>query len=100
MPPQNILNAPTRLMKSIGYGKDYQYDHDAQDDFSGDNYWPEEMQPQSFYAPTERGFEARIAERMAYWERLRAERRPKLRPASSATPTPTGQGHRVPVPRA
>ncbi|APL94298.1 replication-associated recombination protein A [Sphingobium indicum] len=77
MPPQNILNAPTRLMKSIGYGKDYQYDHDAQDDFSGDNYWPEEMQPQSFYAPTERGFEARIAERMAYWERLRAERRPK-----------------------
>ena len=75
MPPQNILNAPTKLMKTIGYGQGYHYDHDAADGFSGDNYWPEEMQPQSFYAPTERGFEARIAERLAYWDRLRAERR-------------------------
>lgn len=77
MPPQNILNAPTKLMKNIGYGKGYQYDHDAADGFSGDNYWPEEMQPQRFYAPSERGFEARIAERLAYWDRLRAERRGK-----------------------
>ncbi|WP_022683247.1 replication-associated recombination protein A [Sphingobium bisphenolivorans] len=75
MPPQNILNAPTRLMKNIGYGKGYQYDHDAAEGFSGDNYWPEEMTPQTFYAPTDRGFESRVAERMAYWERLRAERR-------------------------
>jgi len=75
MPPQNILNAPTKLMKTVGYGKGYHYDHDAADGFSGDNYWPEEMQPQSFYIPTERGFEARIAERLAYWDRLRAERR-------------------------
>ncbi|WP_176590915.1 replication-associated recombination protein A [Sphingobium sp. EM0848] len=75
MPPQNILNAPTKLMKTIGYGKGYHYDHDAADGFSGDNYWPEEMQPQTFYAPTERGFEARIAERIAYWNRLRTERR-------------------------
>ncbi|UZW53616.1 replication-associated recombination protein A [Sphingobium sp. JS3065] len=74
MPPQNILNAPTKLMKNIGYGKGYQYDHDAVDGFSGDDYWPDEMQPQTFYAPTERGFEARIAERLAYWDRLRAER--------------------------
>lgn len=75
MPPQNILNAPTKLMKTIGYGKGYQYDHDAADGFSGDNYWPEEIQPQTFYAPTDRGFEARIAERIAHWNRLRSERR-------------------------
>jgi putative ATPase len=74
MPPKNILNAPTRLMKNIGYGKGYQYDHDAESGFSGDNYWPEEMDPQTFYSPTNRGFEARVAERIAYWNRLRAER--------------------------
>src|SRR5687767_6657103 len=55
MPPQNILNAPTKLMKQIGYGKGYTYDHDAEGGFSGDNYWPEEMAPQTFYAPTDRG---------------------------------------------
>jgi putative ATPase len=75
MPPQNILNAPTKLMKDIGYGKNYQYDHDAEDGFSGDDYWPEDMQPQTFYAPKDRGFEARIAERLAHWDRLRAQRR-------------------------
>ena len=74
MPPKNILNAPTRLMKTIGYGKGYQYDHNSAEGFSGDNYWPEEMEPQTFFAPTDRGFEARIAERMAYWDKLRAER--------------------------
>src|SRR6185436_7919694 len=65
MPPKNILNAPTKLMKQIGYGKDYQYDHDAEGGFSGDNYWPEEMKPETFYTPTDRGFEKRVAERMA-----------------------------------
>ena len=74
MPPKNILNAPTRLMKTIGYGKGYQYDHNSAEGFSGDNYWPEEMEPQAFFAPTDRGFEARIAERMAFWDKLRAER--------------------------
>ena len=74
-PPKNILNAPTRLMKDIGYGKDYAYDHDAEDGFSGDNYWPDEMAPQTFYAPSPRGFEVKIAERLAYWDRLREERR-------------------------
>src|SRR5688572_10836938 len=64
MPPRNILNAPTKLMKQIGYGKNYRYDHDAPEGFSGDNYWPEEMQPQAFYEPTDRGLEKRIAERM------------------------------------
>ncbi len=75
MPPKNILNAPTKLMKDVGYGKGYGYDHDAPDAFSGDNYWPEEMNPQAFYVPTPRGFEARIAERLAHWDRLRKERR-------------------------
>jgi len=75
MPPANILNAPTKLMKEIGYGKGYTYDHDTQDGFSGDNYLPEEMQPQTFYTPVDRGFERRIAERIAYWEGLRRERR-------------------------
>ena len=49
MPPKNILNAPTKLMKQVGYGKGYHYDHDAEGGFSGDNYWPEEMEPQTFY---------------------------------------------------
>ena len=74
MPPQNILNAPTKLMKDIGYGKGYAYDHDAADGFSGANYWPEEMEPQRFYQPVERGYEARIAERMRVWEDLRKNR--------------------------
>ncbi|HEV2746230.1 MAG TPA: replication-associated recombination protein A [Allosphingosinicella sp.] len=75
MPPKNILNAPTRLMKQVGYGKGYHYDHDEAEGFSGDDYWPEEMEPQTFYEPTDRGFEKRIAERMAWWEERRAELR-------------------------
>ncbi len=71
MPPQNILNAPTKLMKDIGYGKGYSYDHESEHGFSGDNYWPQEMEPQTYYAPVERGFERKIAERIAYWEKLR-----------------------------
>jgi putative ATPase len=74
MPPKNILNAPTRLMKQIGYGKGYQYDHDAEGGFSGDDYWPEEMAAQTFYTPTDRGFEKRVAERMAWWEEQRAKK--------------------------
>jgi putative ATPase len=75
MPPANILNAPTRLMKEIGYGKGYAYDHDREDGFSGANYWPEEMSAQSFYRPVERGHEKRIAERMAWWDEMRQARR-------------------------
>ena len=75
MPPKNILNAPTKLMKQIGYGKGYSYDHDAPEGFSGDNYWPEEMAPQTFYKPTDRGFEKRLAERLEYWAKLRTEPR-------------------------
>ncbi len=74
MPPMNIVNAPTKLMKNLGYGKDYAYDHDTDEGFSGANYWPDEMTPATFYAPVERGFEAKIAERIAYWNKLRSER--------------------------
>ncbi|VAW04834.1 Replication-associated recombination protein RarA [hydrothermal vent metagenome] len=74
MPPQNILNAPTKLMKDIGYGDGYSYDHEDADGFSGDNYWPEEMEPQRFYDPVDRGFEHKIRERLEYWEKLRREK--------------------------
>jgi putative ATPase len=73
MPPQTILNAPTKLMKDIGYGKGYAYDHDSEDAFSGSDYWPEEMDPQSFYEPSDRGFEARIRERLEFWKKRREE---------------------------
>jgi len=73
MPPMHILNAPTNLMKSVGYGKGYAYDHDADDGFAGQDYWPEEMEPQAFYEPTDRGFEARVRERLEYWEERRKE---------------------------
>jgi putative ATPase len=74
MPPQNILNAPTKLMKDIGYGKGYAYDHDAEEGFSGANYWPEEMERQTNYDPAERGFEREIRKRIDYWNKLHAER--------------------------
>ena len=74
MPPQNILNAPTNLMKDIGYGKGYSYDHETDDGFSGDNYWPDDMQPEQYYQPVDRGFEHKIRERLNYWEKLRAEK--------------------------
>lgn len=75
MPPSSILNAPTRLMKDIGYGRGYAYDHDRDGAFSGADYWPEEMDPQTYYAPSDRGFEARVRERLAHW----AERRAAIR---------------------
>jgi putative ATPase len=71
MPPMHILNAPTKLMKNVGYGKGYAYDHDADEGFSGQNYWPEEMEAQTFYEPTDRGFEARVKERLDYWNERR-----------------------------
>jgi putative ATPase len=68
MPPMNILGAPTKLMKELGYGKGYDYDHDAEGGFSGANYWPDDLPPQSFYRPTDRGFEKRLQERLSWWE--------------------------------
>ena len=73
MPPMHILNAPTRLMKNVGYGKGYAYDHDADEAFSGQDYWPEGMDAQIFYDPTDRGFEAKVRERIEYWNARRKE---------------------------
>ena len=73
MPPQNILNAPTKLMKNLGYGEGYTYDHDTDEGFSGDNYFPEGMGRPDFYRPVQRGFEREIAKRLAYWAKLREE---------------------------
>ena len=75
-PPKHILGAPTKLMRDLGYGKGYAYDHDAPDAFSGANYWPDEMAPQVFYEPTDRGFEARLGERMRHWAAMLEERKP------------------------
>jgi len=58
-------------MKTVGYGKGYAYDHDADEGFSGQDYWPEEMEAQAFYEPSDRGFEAKVRERLAYWEERR-----------------------------
>ena len=74
-PPSNILNAPTKLMKDIGYGKDYAYDHDAPDGFSGADYWPEGLPAQTFYRPVERGFEREVIRRLEWWDKRRTERR-------------------------
>ena len=76
MPPMHILNAPTKLMKNVGYGKGYAYDHDADEGFSGQDYWPEEMDRKTFYEPTDRGFEARVKERLDYWDQRRKELQP------------------------
>ncbi|WP_429226715.1 replication-associated recombination protein A [Inquilinus ginsengisoli] len=74
MPPMHILNAPTRLMKEIGYGKGYAYDHDTDEGFSGQNYFPPDMDRQEFYRPVERGFEREIRKRLDYWGKLRGQR--------------------------
>jgi putative ATPase len=73
-PPMHILNAPTRLMKDLGYGKGYEYDHDAAEGFSGQNYFPPGMNRRSLYEPVDRGFEREIRKRLEYWDRLRRER--------------------------
>jgi putative ATPase len=76
LPPKHILNAPTRLMKAEGYGRGYQYDHDAEEAFSGQDYFPEAIGRQTFYDPPERGFEREIRRRLEYWAKLRKEKRP------------------------
>ena len=73
-PPKHILNAPTRLMAEEGYGRDYAYDHSAPDAFSGQDYFPDDMQRQQFYAPPGRGFEAELKKRLEHWAKLRRER--------------------------
>jgi putative ATPase len=73
-PPAHILNAPTKLMKSLGYGSNYAYDHDQDEAFSGQNYFPDGMARPEFYQPRDRGFERELAKRLAHWASLRAER--------------------------
>ena len=73
-PPKHILNAPTKMMKDQGYGAGYAYDHDAEDGFSGQNYFPEGMDRSSLYAPVERGFERELKKRLDYFAKLRAKR--------------------------
>ncbi|KYO50616.1 replication-associated recombination protein A [Tistrella mobilis] len=82
MPPMHILNAPTKLMKQLGYGHGYDYDHDAPDAFSGRDYWPEGMGARVIYEPRPRGFERDIARRLEYWSKLRAERQAEMRAAA------------------
>src|SRR5580698_6118901 len=74
MPPAHILNAPTKLMQELGYGAGYAYDHEAEDAFSGQNYFPDGMARAEFYQPRDRGFEREIGKRLAYWAKLREER--------------------------
>ena len=74
VPPKHILNAPTNLMKSEGYGRGYSYDHDTEEAFSGQNYFPDALPRQQFYNPPERGFEREIKKRLDYWAKLRKEK--------------------------
>jgi putative ATPase len=96
-PPAHILNAPTRLMQELGYGKGYQYDHDAEDAFSGQNYFPDGMRRQRFYDPPERGFEREIKKRLEWWDKRRAQESPSPAPreregASAAQRRGKGEG--------
>jgi putative ATPase len=74
LPPKHILNSPTKLMKSEGYGSGYQYDHDTPEGFSGQNYFPDDLGRQTFYDPPDRGFEREIRKRLDYWAKLRRSR--------------------------
>ena len=80
MPPKIILNAPTRIMKTEGYGAGYAYDHDEPDAFSGQDYWPESLGHQSVYQPTDRGFEKELHRRLDHWAKLRQARNAKESP--------------------
>jgi putative ATPase len=75
LPPKHVLNAPTKLMKAEGYGSGYEYDHDAPEAFSGQDYFPETLGRRQFYDPPERGFEREIKKRLDYWAKLRTERK-------------------------
>lgn len=74
MPPKHILNAPTNLMKDLGYGKDYQYDHDTKNGFSGQNYFPDEVKREELYVPKDIGFEREVKKRIDYWNKLRNQK--------------------------
>jgi putative ATPase len=71
--PLHIRNAPTRLMKELGYGSGYQYAHDAPDAYVPQDYLPDQLRDAVFYEPGDKGFEKRIAERLEYWRKLREQ---------------------------
>jgi putative ATPase len=73
-PPAHILNAPTPLMRKLGYGSGYEYDDATEEAFSGQNYFPDDMARRRFYAPSERGFEQEISKRLVHWAKLRAKK--------------------------
>src|ERR1700704_3526312 len=77
MPPKHILNAPTRLMRDLGYGKGYVYDHATEEGFSGQNYFPDNVERRNFYRPGERGFEREVKKRLDYWDKLRQRAAPE-----------------------
>ena len=81
----HILNAPTKLMKELGYNKGYQYDPDTEDGFSGQDYFPEGMGRKTFYQPVERGFEREIQRRLDYWNKLRREKQRKMKEEGSGS---------------
>ena len=70
-PPNHLINAPTKMMKDMGFGKGYAYDHDAKDGFSGQNCFPDELPRTRFYEPKEIGFEREVSKRLAYWQKRR-----------------------------
>ena len=84
MPPMHILNAPTRLMRDLGYGSGDVYDHATEEGFSGQNYFPDGVARRNFYRPGERGFEREIKKRLEYWDKLRQR-------ASTAPSPPRGR---------
>ena len=77
MPPMHILNAPTKMMGDLGYGEGYEYDHEAENAFSGQNYFPDGMARENFYQPVQRGFEREIRKRLDYWDKLREQKKPE-----------------------
>ncbi|HIC59069.1 MAG TPA: replication-associated recombination protein A [Rhodospirillales bacterium] len=78
LPPKHVLNAPTSMMKELGYGHGYVYDHGVDDAFSGQNYFPDELSEKRFYEPTERGFEKEIKKRLDYWLKLKKRSTPEV----------------------
>lgn len=77
MPPKHILNAPTKLLEELGYSEGYAYDHNQEEGFSGQNYFPDGMEREVFYKPVERGFEREAIKRLSYWANLRDKRKDK-----------------------
>ena len=94
MPPAHIRNAPTKLMKDLGYGKGYAYDPDTPEGFSGQNYFPDGMERRVFYKPKGEGHEARVKERLERWAAMRAGRK-RSKTSESQSGHRRSRGHRA-----